>query len=283
MAWRTRLLLLAAVALVAVGVLWWINRAPSIPEHPPASAPAVGSCWTVSPQTAKRALPWPGKPVNCAGPHTAEVYHVGQVDRDLVSRARGAKGDDQKVAVNLMYAQARRACGAFGSTYLGADWHGVEVALLANWIEPARDGFFACAVAQAADPGGDHFVTRTATIKGSAPPVTCVTRANESVRFGSCEAEHTGEFVGTYIVTPSGAPFDGKAVASAVAKGCGQATLTYLGLPADATRSDLHVGYVGPTTAATWLGSDQTFACYASADAPMRGTVRNLGTRPLPR
>jgi hypothetical protein len=283
MSWRWRLLLLAAVALVAIGVVWWVNRAPSIPERPPAGAPAVGSCWKVSPETAKRALPWPGKPVDCAGPHTAEVYHVGQVDRDLVSRARGAKGTDQTVAVNLMYAQARRACAAFGDRYLGADWHGVQVALLASWIEPARDGFFGCAVAQAADPGGEHFVSRSGRIEHSAPQITCVRRDSGRIVFAPCEAEHTGEFVGTYVVTPSGAPFDAKAVASAVTKGCGQATLTYLGLPADATRSDLHVGYVGPTTATTWLGSDQMFACYASADGPIRGTLRNLGTRPLPR
>ncbi len=66
-------------------------------------------------------------------------------------------------------------------------------------------------------------------------------------------------------------------------KGCGQVALTYLGLPADATRPDLKVGYVGPTSAETWLGSDQTFGCYASTDAALRGTIRNLGTRPLPR
>ena len=65
-------------------------------------------------------------------------------------------------------------------------------------------------------------------------------------------------------------------------RGCGQVALTYLGLPSTATRPDLKIGYVGPTTAETWLGSDQTFACYASADTPLRGTVRNLGTRPLP-
>jgi hypothetical protein len=283
--WRRRLALVGVLAVGAAGVVWWINRGESIPTHPPAGAPRVGSCWTVSPQTAKRALPWPGRPVDCAGPHTAEVYHVGQVDRDLVSRARGAKGDDRTVAVNLMYAQARRACGALGTKYLGADWHATRVALLANWIEPVRDGFFGCAAAQASDPGGGGFVTRTATLKGAGPGLAtaCVSREGETVRYEPCTAEHTGEFVGTYIVTPSGAPFDGTAVASAVTKGCGQATLSYLGLPADASRPDLHVGYVGPTTAATWLGSDQTFACYASADAPIRGTVRSLGTRPLPR
>src|SRR2546421_9451 len=189
--WRTRLVGLAIVAVVAGGVGWWVNRGTPIPDHPPASAPKVGSCWTVSPQTAQRALPW---------------------------------------------------------------------------------------------PGGDGFVTRTGSLagQGKALAVGCVERDARTIRFASCDGTHTGEFVGTYIVTPSGAPFDQKAVDAAVTKGCGQVTLSYLGLPADATRPDLHIGYVGPTTQATWLGSDQTFACYASADAQLRGTVRGLGTRPLP-
>ncbi|TML30944.1 MAG: hypothetical protein E6G35_05475 [Actinobacteria bacterium] len=278
-------MLVALVAAAVAAGVWWINQGDPIPDHPPASAPKVGSCWTVSPQTARRALPWPGRPVDCAGPHTAEVYHVGQVDRDLVQRARAASGDDRTVAVNLMYAQARRACGAFGSGYLGGDWHATRVALIASWVQPSTNGFFGCAVAQAGDPGGEGFVTRTGSLRGRAGQlaVGCVTREADTVRFASCTDAHTGEFVGTYIVTPNGAPFDARAVTAAVTRGCGQVTLSYLGLSADASRPDLHVGYVGPTTAATWLGSDQTFACYASADAPVRGTVRSLGTRPLPR
>jgi hypothetical protein len=281
--WRIGLVLLAVAALGTAVAVWWFNRAEAIPEHPPATAPGVGTCWKLDREAAKHELPWPGKPVDCAADFTVEVFHVGQVDRELISRARDAKGDERTVAVNLMHAQARRACGALASRYLGADWHSLRVTLLADWIEPARDGFFGCAVAQVADPGGDRFVTRRGTLKREPPQITCVARNAGTVSFDSCESAHTGEFVGTYVVTPKDAPFEAKAVASAVTKGCGQATLTYLGLPSDATRSDLRVGYVGPTTAATWLGSDQTFACYASADGTLRGTLRNLGTRPLPR
>jgi Septum formation len=283
--WRTRLIGLGIVTVCAVGAVWWINRDRGVPDKPPAGAPHAGTCWTVSPQTAKRALPWPGRPVDCAGPHTVEVYHVGQVPRDLVQRARSASGDDRTVAVNLMYAQARRTCGTVGGQFLGGDWHGARVALLANWIEPSRDGFFGCAVAQSTGPGGDGYVTRTGSLRGQAHAlaVSCVNREADTIRFASCDSAHTGEFVGTYIVTPGDAPFEAGAVTAAVTKGCGQATLSYLGLPADATRTDLHIGYVGPTTQATWLGSDQTFACYASADAPMRGTIRALGAGALPR
>jgi Septum formation len=284
--WRRRLAAVAVLGLAVAGLVWWINRGTPIPTRPPASAPKVGACWAVTPSAAKGTLPWPGSPVPCGAAHTAEVYHVGQVDHDLINRARDAKGDEAKVAQNLMYAEVRRACGGFASVYLGGDWHRDQVTLVANWIAPARDGFFGCALAQVTGPGGAVYVTRTGSLKGAgdAGPlaIDCVARTGDTVRFASCTDVHSGEFVGAYRITPDNAPFDAKAVASAATKGCGQVALTYLGLPSDTTRPDLKIGYVGPTSAETWLGSDQTFDCYASADAPLRGTVRNLGTRPLP-
>ena len=284
--WRVRLAVVAVCGLVAAGAVWWINRDAPVPTKLPASAPQVGSCWLVDPTAAQATLPWPGGPLDCAKPHTAEVYHVGQVDADLVRRARGAKGDETTIATNLMYAQARRACDAIGRIYLGADWHQDQVTLLASWIAPARDGFFGCALAQTVDPGGTRYVSRTASLKGLGTPpalvIECVTKNGGALAYSPCDGAHDGEFVGTYTLTPPDAPFNATAVAAAVTKGCGQEALKYLGLPTDATRPDLHVGYVGPTTAATWLGSDQTFACYTTAEVRMRGTLRNLGTRPLP-
>ena len=284
--WGPRLAAVGVLGLAAAGLVWWINRDTPIPSKPPAGAPTAGACWAVEPAAAKGAMPWPGAPVPCSSAHTAEVYHVGQVDHDLISRARAAKGDDAKMANNIMFAEVRRACGSFASVYLGGDWHRDQVTLLANWIAPARDGFFGCALVQVTGPGGTGYVTRVGSLKGigDAGPlaITCVARTGDTVRYAACTGEHSGEFVGAYRITPDNAPFDGKAVAAAVTRGCGQVALSYLGLPADATRPDLKVGYVGPTSADTWLGSDQIFACYASADNPLRGTVRNLGTRPLP-
>ena len=283
--WRVRLVALGLLAVAVGAGVWWINRSEPIPTKPPANAPALGACWAVQPADAGQALPWPGSAVPCTSAHTAEVYHVGQVDRDLISRARGAKGDDATVATNLMYAQVRRACGVFASTYLGGNWHHDQLTLLANWIEPARDGFFGCALVQTTGPGGATYVTRTGSLKGIGDDplaIGCVTRTGDAVRYASCTEPHTGEYVGSYTITPDNAPFNATAVAAAATKGCGKVALSYLGLPETATRSDLKVGYVGPTTAQTWLGSDQTFGCYASADTQLRGTVRNLGTRPLP-
>jgi hypothetical protein len=283
---QRRLVVVGLLVLVVGGAVWWVNRSEPIPTKLPANAPKVGACWAVDPAAAKGTLPWPGSARACSSAHTAEVFHVGQVDHDLISRARAAKGDDAKVATNFMYAEVRRACGGFASNYLAGNWHRDRVTLLANWIEPARNGFFGCALVQVTGPGGATYVTRGDSLKdaGDTGPlaIACVTRTGDAIRYASCEEQHTGEFVGSYTITPANAPFSGTAVTAAATKGCGLVALSYLGLPDNATRPDLRVGYVGPTTAETWLGSDQTFGCYASADAPLRGTVRNLGTRPLP-
>jgi hypothetical protein len=274
--------IVAVVVLLGV-VMWLLNRPDPIPGAVPAGAPQVGSCWQVDPAAAHDAFPWPGAAVPCATAHSAEVFHVGQADHDLVKRGRGG-GTDGTVARDLMLAEVRRACGGFASTFLGGNWHQAQVTVLANWIGEQRDGFFACALAQTADAGGTRFVTRTASLRSAAGEVAvaCVTRGDDDSTYIGCDQGHDGEFVGLYTVTPADAPFDQKAVADTANKGCGEVVRDYLGLPSSANRTDLSVGYVGPTTAQTWLGSDQTFACYALAEVTLRGSIRSLGARPLP-
>jgi len=284
---RGRLTAIAVFAVLVGGAVWWINRSEPIPTKPPANAPKAGECWAIPSDQTPKAMPWPGGPVSCSSAHTAEMVQVGQVDRELTSKARVATGDDAKIAQGLMYAEARRACTESADRYLGTSWHRLQVTLLAAWIDPAGSGFYGCALAQITGPGGNTYVTRTGSLKGigDGGPLTigCVARTGDTVRFASCDQPHTGEFVGMYRITPDNAPFDAKAVSDAATKGCTQAALAYLGLPGTATRADLIVGYIGPSAAASWLGSDQTFDCYASASTPLRGTIRNLGTRPLPR
>ena len=83
------------------------------------------------------------------------------------------------------------------------------------------------------------------------------------------------------MITPLDAPYDGAKVKQAAETGCAEVTGRYVKAP----RTDLRTAYVGPTSGADWLGSDQTFACYAMSTTPdrLKGSVKGLGTGPLPR
>jgi len=274
---------------VIVGVAFWLTRPAAgaadvgkKPDH----LPAPGSCWTVDEPGALAAFPWPGEPVDCGTAHTAEVFYHNQVDPDLVRRAAAAKGEDATLKQNLMYAQARRTCTVLASTYLGGSWHATRVRVIASWVNPQRSGYFGCALVETADPAGNRFVRRTGSLKGAgaALAIDCVSRDGPTLVYVPCTQPHDGEFVGTYTITPPDAPFDQTAVGNTATKGCTQTALTFLALPGNAKRDDLRAGYVGPTNAGDWLGSDRTFACYTLAvTGRLRGTLKGLGTGPLPR
>jgi Septum formation len=277
---------LLAVALVG-GLVWWFGRPEPVSTQTPAGAPGVDTCWRVDQVDTRGAHPWPATPVDCAQPHTVDIFTVGQVDPDLVRQARDAEGEAATLAENLMYGQARLACSASARDYLGGDWHAGQVDVLANWIRPDRSGFFACGAVQTADPGGTEFVERVGRLRqGLARSgrlgIECVSRSGDQLRYVGCATPHDGEFVGTYQITPAQAPFDADGVRNTARKGCDEVALSFLGLPAGASHSDLRSAYVGPTSAATWLGSDQTFACYVMADRKLRGSVRGAGRRGLP-
>jgi hypothetical protein len=272
------------VALVAGGA-YWLTRPEQVSAERPKDAPAAGSCWNVNEKVAESAFPWPGPPVDCAAPHTAEIFFAGQVDRELAAKAARAKGDEAKLQQNLMYAQARRGCVTLASAYLGGDWHTARVQVVAGWIKPARSGFFGCALVQASAPASRRFVGRTASLRDALKTnglgTACVARdGGGEMTYVPCEEPHQGEFVGTYRITPPDAPFDAKKAAAAAASGCGEAATSYVG----GTRTDLRSGYVGPTTASDWLGSDQTYACYAlvTGAEKLRGSLKGIGTGPLP-
>ena len=282
-----KFLVAAALVLILAGVaFWWFSRPEKIATSAPAGTPAVNSCWDVDEATARAAFPWKGSAVDCTASHTVEVYYIGQADADLIRQDHKAKGDDKTIADNLMYAQVRIACGDFASVQLGGNWHSGRVAVVANWVDPARDGFFGCALAQVADPAGKHFVARTASLKGALSGSGADSLAAGCVdangTYVACDQVHLSEYVGWYTITPANAPFDAKGLQAAVTKGCGDLVGKYLGQPPGPVRSDVTTAYVGPTTATDWLGSDQTYACYARAATNVRASIRNLGTRPLP-
>jgi hypothetical protein len=281
--------IVVVLALLGGGVYWMYERGQGrdIPSAPPAAAPKTGSCWKIDAAGARAAFPWPGQAVDCAGPHTVEVFHVGQAGKDLLHRFDDAKGDDVKLAQNLLYAQARRDCLVQGAFFLGGGWHEARLQIVAAWIAPAADGFYGCGLAEVTGPTADQFAMHQGTLQGalaqdSPLAIACVSKDGDSLRYVGCSDAHDGEYAGVYTITPPEAPFDEAAVRSATSKGCTAVGLKYLGLPADGARADLSPGSVGPKTASEWLGSDQAFTCYLMSAKPLKASVRGLGQAPLP-
>ncbi len=292
----SRRLMPVAVAVLVLAViataLWWFNRSTAIPSALPKSAPAVGSCWDVDAHVISDTLPWPGDPVACTAPHTAEIFYTGQVDHALLKAAKTAKGSAAQVNDVLIQAEARSGCSGHVAAYLGGPWRGAQVSLIPTFLTPKADGFFACTLAQVSDPGGTHIVTRSASLKGAVtdPKAADITidcyadAADGAPSFTPCAEAHSGEYVGTFTVTPLGAPYNGAELQTTVTQGCQSLVDRFVGLPAGAkSRTDLRASYVGPTSSLTWVGSDQSFACYASTSTPIRGSIKGLGTAGLPR
>ena len=276
-----RVAIVLAVLAVLGGLYWMYERGQGrdIPSTAPAGAPKEGTCYKVDAAGAKAALPWDGRPVDCADAHTVELFHVAQVGKDLLHRLDAAKGEEEvKIAQALLYAQARRACLITGPIFLGGAWHEARIQIVASWIKPATDGFFGCGVAEVTGPAGDQFAPHTGSLKGALTPgsplsIACVKQDGEQLHYVGCDQAHDGEYTGVYIITPPEAPFDEAAVRSATAKGCTAVGLHYLGLPDDGGRDDLTAGSAGPKTSSDWLGSDQTFACYLMSPKPLKATA----------
>jgi hypothetical protein len=223
--------------------------------------------------------------VDCTGPHTVEVFYAGQVDRALVKNGRSATGQEKQANNVIMAGEARAGCTVKAKPFLGDSPRGARVAVMANFVKPAQDGFYVCTMAEAAGPNGDTFITRAGSMKGAAQQlgIECVASgANGSLTYVPCSRPHSSEYAGTYTVTPLGAPYDASQLQTAVPNGCKQIVIAFMGLRAGATRSDVTSAYVGPTTSNTWIGSDQSYACYARTASEISGSLQGLGTRPLP-
>ena len=312
----TRRLVPPAIAVVVIAVvgtvLWLANRSTPIPTTTPKAAPAVRSCWNVDSATIGHQLPWSGSPVACTAAHTGEIVSVGQVDQRLVRTAQRAKGQDASVNSFVMATSARAACLDKVGSYVGGAWRGAQLTVYPDFVTPGKDGFFACVIAQVADPGGQRLVTRTASLAGALTGpgaaslgIDCVGESTSAgdptsaggpvsaapsspaaaagLSFVECGQAHTSEFVGLYTVTPANAPYNGPEIQKAVNAGCQQLVDSFVSVAAGQKRSDLRVSEVGPDSANLWAGSDQTFACYASASTPWSGSIKGIGTRALQR
>jgi hypothetical protein len=226
--------------------------------------------------------------VACTAAHTAEVFYRGQADHSLLKAYRGATDQKKKAATLVIDAEARSGCTGHATAYLGGNFRSAQLTIIPEFLAPESDGFYGCVAAQVTGPGGGTVVSRTAPLAGALPSaalaIDCFAGGGSSSTFTPCTEDHTGEFIGLYTVTPLGAPFNGPELQTVVTQGCQKLLNGFLGLPdGAANRSDLQSSYVGPGSSADWIGSDQTYACYATAAGTLRGSVKGLGgTRPLP-
>lgn len=275
-----------AVAILAgIGLWFWLAGGHvSIPTAFPSAAPAVGTCWN-TPEPGGTAIP-------CDQAHKMEIYYRGQADRKLLIAYQGSNRQDSQAAAVLMQAEARTGCTGNAAAYLGGSWRSAQLTLLPSFLAPEKNGFYVCGAAQTATPTGADLIARTGSLRGvlSGPEAKALVidcyeddGAWASAVFRSCAKNHDGEYVGDYTVTPLGAPFNGPELAKIIPAGCQSVLDRFLGLPDGApTRPDVQVNFVGPTTADNWVGSDQTYACYAGLGKDVRGSIKGLGTRPLP-
>ena len=111
-----------------------------------------------------------------------------------------------------MAGEARAGCTVKGQKFLGDSPRGARVAVLPDFVRPADDGFYVCAMAQSTGPNNQSFVTRTTSMKGAAKAlgIECVASpASGGLAYVPCTQPHNSEYAGTYTVTPLGAPYDG--------------------------------------------------------------------------
>jgi hypothetical protein len=279
------LLVLGVGAYHLSGGDYWLARpatATDVAAAPePADAPALGSCWRVTPALLLQPMPWPADAAvtSCNTLHSGEVFHVDRVDPALVlaaARARGAAVTEHRARMSV---QARRACSTLASRYLGGAWRGGRIRVHMAWLRPERNGYFTCTLVFTDDPAGRYIGNLRGNLLGglgggrssSRVAIDCASDG----RFIGCANVHDWEFAGLYAVTPLGGTFD----AAAVTEGCAGVVQAYVG----AARDDLRVRFVGPSDPAEWAGSDQTFACYAVVrEGRLAGSLKGLGAGPLP-
>ncbi|WP_230423190.1 septum formation family protein [Prauserella cavernicola] len=219
--------------------------------------------------------------VDCAQPHTVEITKEGTFGSGLPSES-----PDKATIFAEVFPECRQAA----ADYLGsAQYDATTLGAWMLWADKddwqAGDRWYRCGVAQLS-PGGEA-QSRT----GSARDVLAGERRFEfqlcsSVRPSQelpqqvpCDDPHRAEAIGAVPVGNAGEKFPSDEQFNAeAAPSCRQLLSEYLG----SARDDV---------AASWRWPDQTnwshgftnITCYAETEAPVNGSLRGIGSSPLPR
>jgi hypothetical protein len=235
---------------------------------------------------------------DCSGSHVLEVVHVGKYGAaaSAASNPPARDSEDSRAA----YAECDRAA----RDYLGGDWHDGQLFLLYSppsllkWEGGSR--FFSCSLVEMESMQGDAR-SRSGSLKGALSgdrplAMRCFNEVGPTDADGfhnpvddiltvDCAAPHTAEYAGTHHPPDLVYPATDKALDRMRFDGCDQVVAGFLGMSLNAldARPDITSLAWGPDKNQWQLG-DRSVTCLVTVSTkhPVRGSLKQLGRRPLP-
>jgi hypothetical protein len=274
-------------ALVTCATLQILDDTDDTP-HPDAGCYATGLGYAADPQ-AREIIGDHVLPIACDEPHSLETY--------LVGRFTGADADAAEAPLDS--ATALTTCADAIPEFLGGD---IAEARAASYILvpghsawAAGQHWYRCTLAETSD-GSGRPVERAGSLRDglrdSRPlAITCADVGGhgddiETIDYVRCDTPHSGEFVGIHHVDDIAARPADADLGSIAGKACPSLAAAHLDLSRDAylARTDLMTVWALPSDR-SWAAHDRGIRCYTAEShlrPVIRGTLRALGTAPLP-
>jgi hypothetical protein len=175
-------------------------------------------------------------PVDCAGVHVSETYHVG-VLTDAAARADDVPSDDSPAART-----AYRECSDAAADFVGGSWRTGRIAVNVVWpSQAARAGgvrWFRCDLTEV-DLDGRPRTGRKGSMARALPALrlgcfnpTVAGSSVKSMKPVRCDSRHRAEFAGVW--TAPDVPYRNQAAdVTRTARGCRSAIATFASVPDD--------------------------------------------------
>lgn len=233
------------------------------------------------------------KRVDCATRHMSETVSVGEFTGADAQRAdRPADG-----STPMKRAFARCVSGA--RAYLGADWRTGRLALRFHpptgklWGLGYR--YFRCDASEIKD-SRESLVVRTGSVRNGLAGKRPLAKACATVRrtlggkdidalvMVGCATAHDAEFAGYTFGPAVPFPSSDKEYQRYGSVGCTRTVAAYLGDSQGEYEADPRFGWIyhGPSKAG-WEMGDRSYQCWVEIAGPkVHGSVRRIGSRPLP-
>ncbi|PRX47627.1 putative regulator of septum formation [Prauserella shujinwangii] len=259
----------------------------------PASVPASASpSATGDPggsEEPRRELPEPGQcvlgndltPIDCGREHTVEITMGGTFGGDLPDRPPDRES---------VFAAVFPSCREEAARYLGNEAY--DATTLGAWLMWASEDdwangqrWYRCGVAQLSPEG--EAVPRTGSAEGvlageglyDYQVCSSVRPSKKLPKRTSCAGPHLGEAIGVVRMGRSTDPLPSADEFDRTARDrCQSALVDYLGV----ARNDVLASWRWPDES-NWRRGFTNLTCYAETEQPVRGTLRDIRSGPLPR